>query len=222
MQDGDSKGGPVGGGRLVRWGHLWRALRSFRAKIGYRIFLARSGLLEADQIPTHLTPVEKRALFRAAADQGGTIVEIGSYLGASACFLAGGLQCSRRKGTVHCIDSWQNDAMSEGHRDTWEEFCRYTARFGDLIVPHRGRSVDIAQQFSESTDVLFIDGDHSYEGCRSDVYAWLPKVRAGGLVLMHDIGWAEGVQRVIREFVQDRMSVQGIVGDNLWWGRCRA
>lgn len=36
-------------------------------------------------------------------------------------------------------------------------------------------------------DVLFIDGDHTLEGCLSDWRMYSPLVRPGGLVLIHDI-----------------------------------
>lgn len=36
-------------------------------------------------------------------------------------------------------------------------------------------------------DILFIDGDHSYEGCKSDYDKYVPFVKDGGLVYMHDI-----------------------------------
>jgi predicted O-methyltransferase YrrM len=36
-------------------------------------------------------------------------------------------------------------------------------------------------------DVLFIDGDHSYEGVKRDWELYSPLVRAGGLIGLHDI-----------------------------------
>lgn len=36
-------------------------------------------------------------------------------------------------------------------------------------------------------DVLFIDGDHTYDGVRMDYDMYAPLVRAGGLVALHDI-----------------------------------
>lgn len=36
-------------------------------------------------------------------------------------------------------------------------------------------------------DVLFIDGDHSYEGAKADFEGYLPLVRSGGLIAFHDI-----------------------------------
>lgn len=36
-------------------------------------------------------------------------------------------------------------------------------------------------------DVLFLDGDHTYEGVTQDLAAYLPLVRPGGLAALHDI-----------------------------------
>lgn len=36
-------------------------------------------------------------------------------------------------------------------------------------------------------DFLFIDGDHSYEGVKKDYETYLPLVRKGGIIAMHDI-----------------------------------
>ena len=36
-------------------------------------------------------------------------------------------------------------------------------------------------------DVLYLDGDHSYEGVKADFELFSPLVRAGGLVVFHDI-----------------------------------
>lgn len=36
-------------------------------------------------------------------------------------------------------------------------------------------------------DLLFIDGDHSYEGVKSDFANYSPLVRPGGLIVLHDI-----------------------------------
>ena len=72
-------------------------------------------------IPTHMTAQERLLLFQTALalPQGFTIVEIGSYLGASTAFL--GFAALHRSGFVHAVDPWTNDAMeAEGRRDTWE------------------------------------------------------------------------------------------------------
>lgn len=49
----------------------------------------------------------------------------------------------------------------------------------------RQRLVD--QLGGRDVDVLFIDGDHSRDGIRSDWRMYAPLVRAGGLILFHDV-----------------------------------
>jgi predicted O-methyltransferase YrrM len=36
-------------------------------------------------------------------------------------------------------------------------------------------------------DLLFIDGDHSYEGVKKDFYTYFPLLKQGGCVMFHDI-----------------------------------
>ena len=47
-------------------------------------------------------------------------------------------------------------------------------------------------------DFLFIDGDHTYEGCKADYLNYGPLVRAGGVIAFHDIG-NEPIDRVVEE-----------------------
>ena len=35
-------------------------------------------------------------------------------------------------------------------------------------------------------DLVFVDGEHSYEGCKADVEAWLPHIKDGGIIAVHD------------------------------------
>ena len=48
------------------------------------------------------------------------------------------------------------------------------------------RDVDTALA-GKPVDFLFIDGDHSYEGVKSDFMLYAPLVRPGGLIAFHDI-----------------------------------
>ena len=54
----------------------------------------------------------------------------------------------------------------------------------------------------ESIDTLFIDGDHTYEGVKKDIEAWMPKVKKGGTIIFHDYRRDkahEGVQQAVDE-----------------------
>ncbi len=171
------------------------------------------------RIFTHLTRREEDLLGRLSRQlpTAAVIVEVGSYLGASAVALARGTR--RNGGRVHAVDTWTNLAMSEGSRDTYSEFLHNTAAYADQVVACRGLSTEIAPSFDQQIDLLFIDADHSYEGVRSDLEAWLPKVKPGGLVAMHDYGWAEGVRRATRELVVPLQVEGGRRCDELYWTR---
>ncbi len=52
---------------------------------------------------------------------------------------------------------------------------------------------------------MFIDADHTYEGCKADILAWAPKVKDGGWISGHDFrnpnypSW--GVEKAVGELV---------------------
>lgn len=46
----------------------------------------------------------------------------------------------------------------------------------------------VRRNLAERTiDILFIDGDHNYEGVKQDFFSYRPLVRDGGLIVFHDI-----------------------------------
>ena len=169
---------------------------------------------------THLSEVDLNSLVQIAKDLpvGAVCAEIGSYLGASSIVLASALKPRSR---LWCIDTWQNHAMSEGSRDTYGEFIENTRNYLHIIAPSRGESVEMAYNFGEELDFLFIDGDHSYAGCKADAVMWLPKVKDGGIVAFHDVGWADGVKRVIRENVFPIQEGACKITDNIYWARVK-
>jgi hypothetical protein len=83
-------------------------------------FLVRKypALNNAFLISSHLTIPERVMLYNLSkGSQYG--LEIGSFIGASAsCFCLG----MSSDGHLTCVDTWQNDAMAEGRRSTFEEF----------------------------------------------------------------------------------------------------
>jgi len=53
-------------------------------------------------------------------------------------------------------------------------------------------------------DVIVIDGDHLYAGVKIDTLLYLPMLRPGGFLVLHDSTLAEwGVARVVRELKSD-------------------
>ncbi|TVP43214.1 MAG: class I SAM-dependent methyltransferase [Gemmatimonadales bacterium] len=162
------------------------------------------GAAHAPSIPTWTRPEELTTLYELASrlPHGSLAVEIGSYLGASTCYLAAGL--SEVDGYLVCVDTWQNESMPEGPRDTWAEFRANTRSFGDRLSAIRKRGADL-----DSADVpgpvllAFIDGDHAYESVRADADALLPFLAMDAVLCFHDFGIDDhvGVTRVVGELL---------------------
>jgi len=81
-------------------------------------------------------------------------------------------------------------AFGDGRREVIEGFAR--ARQSLFTV--EGDSHDAATLAAvrarlggRPLDLLYLDGDHSYEGVAADFRLYAPLVRAGGLVVFHDI-----------------------------------
>jgi radical SAM superfamily enzyme YgiQ (UPF0313 family)/predicted O-methyltransferase YrrM len=184
----------------------------------YSYFYFRNGLLQADKIFTHLTLQEKRKLFELAQSiKNGYGMEIGSFVGASSCFIAAGLN---KDSKLICIDTWENDAMSEGMRGTFKEFCENTEKYNNKIIRIKGFSheaVEGVKKITNKVDFLFIDGDHSYDGCKKDWDLYSSMVKKGGVVVFHDCGWADGVIKVINDDVKPLMSKYDQF-PNMFWG----
>lgn len=110
--------------------------------------------------------------------------------------------------------------MTEGRKETYDIFLRNITPFQRNIIPIRGLSTEVVSKVSTLTnhlDLLFIDGDHSYEGVYADWQTYKVFLKEGAIVAFHDYGWADGVKRVVKENVVPYVSVYNNL-PNLWWG----
>ncbi len=55
----------------------------------------------------------------------------------------------------------------------------------------------------QDVDLLFIDGDHTYQGCMADLKQYTPVLQVGGYLVMHDYICAKwpGVKEAVDQFV---------------------
>jgi predicted O-methyltransferase YrrM len=154
-------------------------------------------------IDTHLSFDERVQLFGLTAKlpQNFVACEIGSYVGSSTCFLAAA--ASLKRGHVHAVDTWKNDAMpGELVKDTWNEFQENIERFRPWITPHRGFAHEVKGEVPPC-DMLFIDGDHSYEGTLANLQDYVPKLKPGAIVAMHDFDY-DCVRNAMNDYFQRR------------------
>ena len=118
-------------------------------------------------------------------------VEIGSARGKSACFVGQALK-QNGKGKLYAIDphaktDW-NDIMSV---DTYDVMRKHLESLGllDRVEIVRKTAEQAALNWNLTIDLLFIDGDHSYEGVKKDWELFTPHLSPFGVVVFHDTTW---------------------------------
>jgi len=164
-------------------------------------------------IEGYLDPIEGFALYTLAAygPGDGDVVEIGSLYGRSTCYLASGLAKNGR-GDVYAVDTFAGSAEhqkgEEGEQEalvkdgtTLKVFLKNIAthRLDDRIKPIVSTSSAAAHEWQNPIRLLFIDGDHSYEGTRDDFMNWAPYVVNSGLIAFHDVSTWNGVTQFYSE-----------------------
>ena len=132
----------------------------------------------APEIPPEfirLDPWEAEYLFMVAARARHGIVETGRFNGGSVFLMA----CANPDVPIHSVDiAPQND-------ERLLSLIRDTGIGGhiDLIT---GDSQNCKYAQIDAFDVLFIDGDHSYDGCTRDMENWYADLLPGGHMVLHD------------------------------------
>jgi len=160
------------------------------------------------------------------------VVELGGFVGA----LSEQLLAQRKDLTLYIVDCW-GENLSQEYKDTndfhanatleqqkgWEAQCR------NRIKPFASRgkivkmsTINAADTFSDNTfDLVFVDADHSYIGCKEDISAWKDKVKFGGWLAGHDYENNEadfkfGVTQAVDEWAEEA-NKDLILAENYTW-----
>jgi predicted O-methyltransferase YrrM len=183
-------------------GRFLRGARKRRSDLKWDEFLRIARHFKTDDMGSF---PERGYLFQLASDlpAGAKVIEVGSWMGASTCFIAGGLKGAAK---IYAVDNFQGlstcgeDAawynrhfQSMGKASTLEIFQRNFSELGfaERAEPVVSDSLAAAKQLEKmkgTIDFIFIDGDHSYDACKADIAAWAPFVKRGGVIAFHDFG----------------------------------
>lgn len=201
---------------LSRWKNVWLA-KPWQPRAD-----PDSGMLELNGVRGYLVPGDIAYLFNLAASlpPGGRFLEVGSWMGLSAIVFANGLLANLNlHAAVYCVDTWRG---SPEHQDLPEVrqdrlfalFCRNVreAQMGCFITPVRGDSAAVAAGWDgPELDMVFIDGEHSEEGCRRDILAWRRRLKCGGRLLGHDAVPGGGVEKALRRYCAEEGCFAGVL-----------
>jgi hypothetical protein len=118
------------------------------------------------------------------------LVELGVDRGES--YFAFCQSAQENKTSTRCfgIDTWRGDRHAGGYDETtFEQVSAHNREnyegFSTLVRSSFDEA--LGSFLPETIDVFHLDGLHTEAAVRHDLEAWLPKIRPGGLLLVHDV-----------------------------------
>ncbi|OGR63791.1 MAG: hypothetical protein A2X31_09260 [Elusimicrobia bacterium GWB2_63_22] len=134
-----------------------------------------------------------------------SVLEIGTWLGASALSFAQGLEeHNASRGAITCVDAWAAFFDEEKNSDdvhknmqamlssdiAYNIFLHNIKTLPETILCQhfKGRSGDILPMLRPGQfDVIFIDADHTYAPVKKDILNAIPLVKDGGIICGDDL-----------------------------------
>jgi predicted O-methyltransferase YrrM len=182
----------------------------------------------ARKVPGFLMEAEARLLGTIAActPARGAIVEIGSFKGKSTVMLAM-VAAHYGLGPIVAIDPHNFnsaellDLKANPEASSYRDFLTNIAAAGvaNYVDPRRAYSADVAREWNRPIRFLWIDGDHSYQGAKTDFDGFFRHVQPYGVVALHDaLHEFAGPLRVFVEDIlrSDRFGATGFVRSIAW------
>lgn len=161
-----------------------------------------------------------------------TIIEVGTWLGASAINMARETRSAGLDTTIYCVDTWlgaeefwtrwshtpeRDLRCRNGMPQVYYSFLSNVVEHGmqDIIVPvpntsHIGSM--ILKHNGVQAELIYIDGSHEYEDVKRDIKDYMPVLASGGVMFGDDMNWYD-----VRAAVEDSFGKSfDLVEDNFW------
>jgi hypothetical protein len=97
--------------------------------------------------------------------------------------------------SAYGVDIWRNTGET-GQNDNEYSQEELDEQYKNILLKYkedsrikiiRDFSVEAAKSFEDGFfDFIYIDADHTYQGCYDDLIAWYPKLKKGGIMSGHD------------------------------------
>jgi len=135
----------------------------------------------------------------ALAAGAANVIEVGSYVGFTACHIAAALRLVG-SGRLYCVDVDQ-DMLTCTRRNA------EALRLDDLVMTIHGDSLseDVLAKLP-TAGVVFVDSAHSFETTRDEIKAYFEKLAGPGFLVLHDsIRWP-GVRQAVAACRRPKMT----------------
>lgn len=157
-----------------------------------------SRVFTSDWVTGH-TLAWRQLLAHLVGQPGVLMAEIGSHEGRSACWFAEEI-LTGRGAQLHCFDPWGTPGVLERFDANTDEL-----QLSGRLVRIQG-TVQVLAGAAEPYDAIYVDGDHSLEGVRTDAELAWSRLKPGGVMFFDDYANADypGVRAAVDEFLERR------------------
>jgi predicted O-methyltransferase YrrM len=135
-----------------------------------------------DRPHTQTTARERETLEKYASGAGAAI-EIGVYEGINTVVISTALA---KDGKAFGIDPFFKGALGICYHKVIAKLHLKRNSVKEKVVLIEKFSFDAVGDVPEAVDLIFIDGDHSYEGIKKDWQLYADKLKPGGIMVLHD------------------------------------
>jgi len=154
----------------------------------------------------------------------GVLLEIGSYKGKSTIILSKAEIETKGLSELVAVDPLTSPSSTDPPDSDRNAFFSNLECAGiiDSVEFHEMSSQDLSTSWDRPIRLLWIDGDHTYEGVKSDFKNYSPFLIPGGVIAFHDVMHFEGVTNAFAKYVlrSDVFGCAGIVG-SIGWAQVR-
>jgi predicted O-methyltransferase YrrM len=151
-------------------------------------------LKESESVEGFLSPNEMKflALMAAYPTARGEVLEIGSFKGKSTVILAKSAALAG-DARINAVDPLtapsETDPDLQGAESSLKDFQRNIETHGvaEKINFHQTFSYELAKTWDQPLRLLWIDGDHTYQGTKLDFEGFADNLADGAIVAIHDV-----------------------------------
>ncbi|MBF8262802.1 MAG: putative secreted protein [Parachlamydiales bacterium] len=152
-----------------------------------------------------------------------TVIEIGSWIGGGSTRHIGSL-LKQRPGTLYAIDTWLGSSTQQPGQEHYQPILKEVYHqflsnmihwdLTDVVIPCRMRSLEAIKALNIQPDLIYIDGEHTFDAVMCDMNAWYPLVKKRGILCGDDWTWTS-VQDAVISFAESQQ-LKVIGSDNFW------
>lgn len=155
---------------------------------------------------------------------GGIGCEVGVLRGDFSKYLLENWNCEK----LYSVDAWEDytdyDEKFHEHNTNYKCTVDKLKEYSSRIVLHKGFSDKVVENFEDAFfDFIYIDANHSYEGCKKDLELYWDKLKPNGIIMGDDYHLNPieilnfnnndakpcvfGVNKAVNEFIKEKKKI---------------